>query len=62
VTTGQLLGTLPVSSLAAGKSATVSFTWRPIVNGYHTLKAGAAQVAGETNLANNTVTKVARVK
>ena len=62
VTTGQLLGTLSVSNLAAGKSATVSFTWKPTVKGYHTLKAAVAQVAGETNLTNNTLTKVARVK
>jgi len=32
------------------------------VKGYHTLEAAVAQVAGETNLTNNTLTKVARVK
>lgn len=62
VTTGQLLGTLSASNLAAGRSATLSFTWRPTVKGNHTLKATVAQVAGETNLTNNTLTKVARVK
>jgi hypothetical protein len=62
VTTGQLVGALSVSNLAAGKSTTVSLTWRPTIKGYHTLQAAAAQVASETNLANNTLTKVARVK
>ncbi|MEI6502816.1 MAG: CARDB domain-containing protein, partial [Armatimonadota bacterium] len=62
VLTGQQLGALPVSSLAAGKSATVSFTWKPTLKGDHTLRASVGQVAGETNLANNTLTKVVRVK
>jgi hypothetical protein len=62
VTTGALLGTASVSNLAAAKSATVSFTWRPTVKGNHTLKAEVAQVSGEANLANNTLTKTVRVR
>lgn len=62
VTTGQLLGSLPISNLAAAKSTTVSFAWRPTLRGNHTLRAEVAQVAGETSLTNNAVSKTVRVK
>jgi len=61
-TTGQALGTASVSNLTPGKSATVSFAWKPTVKGNHTLRAAVAQVTGETDLADNALTKTVRVK
>ena len=61
-TTGQTLGTLPLSNLAAGAATTVSFAWTPTARGQHTLKAAVAQVPGETSLSNNTLTKTVRVR
>ncbi len=61
VTTKQPVGTLAVSSLAAGASTNVSFVWRPTKKGNHTLQAAVAPVSGETNLSNNTLTRAAQV-
>ena len=62
-TTGASIGTQTVTNLAAGASATLSYSWiasAPL--GSHTLVATAASVAGETDTADNAKTSTISVQ
>lgn len=50
---GVTVGMNPVTDLAPGASATVSFFWTPTTGGLHTLEA-SHQLAGDENPANDT--------
>ena len=60
---GVPIGTETVKNLAAGASLTLTFTWDTAgaSPGDHTLTATAGDVAGETNLTNNSAEAVVKV-
>jgi hypothetical protein len=61
---GTLIGKQTVASLAPGSSQILSFSWDTsgIAAAYYTIKAAAAQVAGETDLSNNVMATTVQIE